>query len=122
MRLQLAEHALPLACPIAQDARYRDLRVVVEDRLRHAVEECKRSHVPVAERFRRLSRVAHHEDRVGVRQVHRKEVDLALDTADDPDRLAEVRLGVSWRMHLSLIHISEPTRRTPISYAVFCLK
>src|SRR5680860_1270050 len=22
--------------------------------------------------------------------------------------------------HLSLIHISEPTRRTPISYAVFC--
>ena len=25
-------------------------------------------------------------------------------------------------MLLSLIHISEPTRRTPISYAVFCLK
>ena len=24
-------------------------------------------------------------------------------------------------MYLSLIHISEPTRRTPISYAVFCL-
>src|SRR5664279_5922757 len=26
------------------------------------------------------------------------------------------------RQWLSLIHISEPTRRTPISYAVFCLK
>src|SRR5665647_3866986 len=26
------------------------------------------------------------------------------------------------RKMLSLIHISEPTRRTPISYAVFCLK
>ena len=26
------------------------------------------------------------------------------------------------RLRLSLIHISEPTRRTPISYAVFCLK
>src|SRR5680860_1787210 len=26
------------------------------------------------------------------------------------------------RRTLSLIHISEPTRRTPISYAVFCLK
>ena len=25
-------------------------------------------------------------------------------------------------LNLSLIHISEPTRRTPISYAVFCLK
>src|SRR5664279_5919133 len=24
-------------------------------------------------------------------------------------------------LNLSLIHISEPTRRTPISYAVFCL-
>ena len=27
-----------------------------------------------------------------------------------------------WIVGLSLIHISEPTRRTPISYAVFCLK
>src|SRR5665647_1854016 len=35
-------------------------------------------------------------------------------------------LLVNWFLtppyHLSLIHISEPTRRTPISYAVFCLK
>src|SRR5664279_4151996 len=36
--------------------------------------------------------------------------------------------NVSWLdkeftvIDLSLIHISEPTRRTPISYAVFCLK
>src|SRR5680860_501186 len=30
-------------------------------------------------------------------------------------------MGLSDR-NLSLIHISEPTRRTPISYAVFCLK
>ena len=29
---------------------------------------------------------------------------------------------ISMVMVLSLIHISEPTRRTPISYAVFCLK
>src|SRR5680860_893793 len=28
---------------------------------------------------------------------------------------------VHWKAYLSLIHISEPTRRTPISYAVFCL-
>ena len=33
------------------------------------------------------------------------------------------RVNVEHEMeHLSLIHISEPTRRTPISYAVFCLK
>src|SRR5680860_548036 len=30
--------------------------------------------------------------------------------------------GEAGRGELSLIHISEPTRRTPISYAVFCLK
>ena len=29
---------------------------------------------------------------------------------------------ISMENILSLIHISEPTRRTPISYAVFCLK
>ena len=29
---------------------------------------------------------------------------------------------ISRILELSLIHISEPTRRTPISYAVFCLK
>ena len=31
-------------------------------------------------------------------------------------------MGVARKVKLSLIHISEPTRRTPISYAVFCLK
>src|SRR5665647_3689111 len=34
------------------------------------------------------------------------------------------RLWQGWLtilVYLSLIHISEPTRRTPISYAVFCL-
>src|SRR5680860_1783814 len=49
-------------------------------------------------------------------------------------RRIEEHMNCSRRMHdyskrriykvliLSLIHISEPTRRTPISYAVFCLK
>src|SRR5665647_321089 len=32
----------------------------------------------------------------------------------------DLTIGIG--LHLSLIHISEPTRRTPISYAVFCLK
>src|SRR5665647_739919 len=32
------------------------------------------------------------------------------------------RWTLPWPPPLSLIHISEPTRRTPISYAVFCLK
>src|SRR5665647_3837180 len=36
------------------------------------------------------------------------------------DKLMSLPNGVL--VYLSLIHISEPTRRTPISYAVFCLK
>src|SRR5680860_1903571 len=32
----------------------------------------------------------------------------------------EITSGIRPEPYLSLIHISEPTRRTPISYAVFC--
>src|SRR5665647_3739017 len=47
-----------------------------------------------------------------------------------PASMRTSQMGRSWYAHacafmdmkLSLIHISEPTRRTPISYAVFCLK
>src|SRR5664279_3191293 len=38
--------------------------------------------------------------------------------------VGRVRAGIApdgTTVYLSLIHISEPTRRTPISYAVFCL-
>ena len=41
----------------------------------------------------------------------------ALESGQD----AGVWGGLSEDERLSLIHISEPTRRTPISYAVFCL-
>ena len=40
-------------------------------------------------------------------------------------RSSAALLGIAFIQNiygLSLIHISEPTRRTPISYAVFCLK
>ena len=36
--------------------------------------------------------------------------------------LESVDFGNDTLLYLSLIHISEPTRRTPILYAVFCLK
>src|SRR5665647_3856397 len=41
----------------------------------------------------------------------------AATMSDDPESGAAQAV-----LDLSLIHISEPTRRTPISYAVFCLK
>ena len=50
--------------------------------------------------------------------------DKKLDTAEviyvRPMSNADYIIGKTWG--LSLIHISEPTRRVVISYAVFCLK
>ena len=37
-------------------------------------------------------------------------------------QLQSIEENAKCNYNLSLIHISEPTRRTPISYAVFCLK
>src|SRR5665647_3866011 len=45
--------------------------------------------------------------------------------SQEAQQVATLAAGVSdirQLTDLSLIHISEPTRRTPISYAVFCLK
>src|SRR5665647_3819562 len=48
------------------------------------------------------------------------------ESIERTDKRSNFRGGDSDRRgggeNLSLIHISEPTRRTPISYAVFCLK
>src|SRR5680860_1509840 len=61
----------------------------------------------------------------GVRELHGARDDGVEDLVPEGlhhpgDDLAAVQRAAV--VHLSLIHISEPTRRTPISYAVFCLK
>src|SRR5680860_1745799 len=43
-------------------------------------------------------------------------------TVDNSGSLPSTITTTPTAVCLSLIHISEPTRRTPISYAVFCLK
>src|SRR5664279_5803939 len=45
----------------------------------------------------------------------------AVGMSDDQIVQAFIR-DYGMAVYMSLIHISEPTRRTPISYAVFCLK
>src|SRR5664279_1018513 len=52
------------------------------------------------------------------------EHDIAKKTQEEVFAVARKTLKdlSSMSLELSLIHISEPTRRTPISYAVFCLK
>ena len=69
MRLRLAEYPRPLAQPVAEDARHRQLGVVVEDRARHLAEKTKRRVVPVAERFGGFFlRIGQDETGVAVRQ------------------------------------------------------
>ena len=52
---------------------------------------------------------------------HSIEGDMNMVSVDEVKKLAGGD-GSGRVQRLSLIHISEPTRRTPISYAVFCLK
>jgi hypothetical protein len=51
--------------------------------------------VPVTERFGGFRRIGLHKTRVAVRQVHRKEVDLALDLRDLRQRLAKIHLRMA---------------------------
>src|SRR5680860_720651 len=70
-----------------------------------------------AKRFRTLARVA-------AKIVATKVVKQVRPFRSRQRQIAD-EFGLAWKTkakYLSLIHISEPTRRTPISYAVFCLK
>jgi hypothetical protein len=46
-----------------------------------------------------------HEDRIALRQVDDEEPNLLLDTAENNDRLAEVRLGMAGRMRQRNEHL-----------------
>src|SRR5262245_1321834 len=116
VRLQIGERPRALQLAVTEDARNRDLGVVVQDRLRHTPEERERPNVAVAEGFRRLRRIGHHQAGVAVRQVHRKEVDLALYATDDADRFAEVGLRMSRRMHQRNEHLLSPL--TPAGHVI----
>src|SRR5664279_4080847 len=48
--------------------------------------------------------------------------EVAAAFVDGVEKFAAIGGDVSKVASVALIHISEPTRRTPISYAVFCLK
>src|SRR5664279_387768 len=58
--------------------------------------------------------------KTGMVEARRHEQWMIYSLPASPGR--ELDLQLRCLQDLSLIHISEPTRRTPISYAVFCLK
>src|SRR3954453_24164798 len=116
MRLQLAEHARPLPPPVAQDPRHRQGGVVVQDRARHLAEEAERGVMSVTERFGALRRIGLYETGVAVRQVHRKEVDLALSPGDLRQCLAKVALrmpSIVPHRHKNLA-LPQPTRQNVV--------
>src|SRR5665647_892620 len=68
------------------------------------MKEAKYSAPSVKKAFKILHTIADSSTGLGVSELAKK-----------------LKIGKSTVHGLSLIHISEPTRRTPISYAVFCL-
>ena len=106
--LQLAEDPGALAGAIPEDARYRQLGVVVEDRTRHSAEELEADAVPCAESFTGFCRIGLHQTSIAVRQVHREEVDLALLTSDHRERFTEVDLRMPWIVAQRHKHLTQP--------------
>src|SRR5664279_4669104 len=68
----------------------------------------------------RVSEAATGKDGIAEAAQHPPDVVILDLGLPDMEGIAVLKRLREWS--LSLIHISEPTRRTPISYAVFCLK
>jgi hypothetical protein len=83
---------------VSQDARHRQLELVVQDRARHTTEELEADAMSVTEGFAALRWIGLHQAAVAVRQIHREEVDLPLHSGDccQPPRCR-------WRRQVSLI-------------------
>ena len=64
--------------------------------------------MPVAECLGRLPRIRLDEEGVGVRQRHREVMQLALNAADHPERLAEVHLRMPRRVRQRHEHLAGP--------------
>lgn len=85
----------------------RNSGVVVENRLRHAAEGVNGRDVTIQKRLGPLRRISFHKTGVGIGKIKAEEMDLALDTADDPDGFAEVDLGMTRRMQQRHEHLTD---------------
>ena len=73
----------------------------------HAAEEAKGGDMAIQKGLRRLCRISLHKTGIGMGQIKAEEMDLALDTADDPERLPEIDLSMPWRMQQRHEHLSD---------------
>src|SRR5680860_1614908 len=76
----------------------------------------------VAQRLTRLCFHCRKKEQLTPDQMTKSELAFFASAAVEIYRAEGCRHCFGTGYSLSLIHISEPTRRTPISYAVFCLK
>ena len=95
MALQFGKHAAAQTLAALYDLGHRQLRIIVQDRLRHAAEITKRRDMAIAKCFRRLRWIRLDEGIIGLRQVHAEIMKPNLLTGDDGIRLAKIRLGVA---------------------------
>src|SRR5665647_2420392 len=90
----------------------RNARDAGADRLRYC------DTLGIMDPFETFMRIKTVRDIVGIDIEMHMHNDFGMAIANS---IAGIKAGAKY-VNLSLIHISEPTRRTPISYAVFCLK
>ena len=98
VRLQMAERPGALTRAVAQNARHRRRRVVVQHRERNPAEEGEGADMAVQERLRRLLRIGLHEPDIGMRQDRAEEGHLLAPAPHLDHRLAEVDLGMARRV------------------------
>ena len=96
--LQLGEGAGALTPAVPQYLRHRQPGVVVENALGHSAQEGDGGNVAVQEGLGGLGGIGLDEAAVAVGQVDDETVGLPLHPANDHHGLAEVALGVAWRM------------------------
>ena len=111
VRLQLGERPRALTPPVAQYPGHRQLRIVVQDALGRPAQKGEGGHVAIQKGLGGFRRIGLHETAVAVRQVQHEVVHLALYSADDRHRLAEITLGVARRVGQRHEHLlsSPPT-------------
>lgn len=93
--LQLGKFLGALALAIAQDLGHRDPGVVVQDRLRYAMEKGKGGDMPVQKGFGIFRRVGFDEAPIRMRQVEAEIMEAHLFAADVAIGLAEINLGMA---------------------------
>src|SRR5664279_1729771 len=108
---------------VQPDSRRSERRRNITDQSDHSHHPPQTDHHPCPDRVLGQTAETAPTHRLALARLMDRAVHPDLRTTPNRDSLTTCRQRPNHGpQELSLIHISEPTRRTPISYAVFCLK